>query len=113
MVRRTGSGALIALTTFPNLRSAKKAALYLVQSKFAACVNVIPVHESIYRWKGNICRDREFLLVIKTTKNGVAKIRKTLEKIHPYTCPELIWFEISGGSQDYLDWLFTCVQSSS
>lgn len=104
---------VVALTTFPNLKSAKHAALFLIDKKLAACVNVIAVHESVYRWKGKICRDNEFLLVIKTTRARAGEIAAAFKKIHPYTCPELIWIEVAGGSKDYLSWLLTSVQPVS
>ena len=77
----------------------------LVSGECAACVNIIPGLTSIYRWKGDICKDNEMLLIIKSKKSLFDKICSRIKTLHPYEVPEIIYYDISGGNQSYLQWL--------
>jgi periplasmic divalent cation tolerance protein len=77
----------------------------LVSGEYAACVNLIPGLTSIYRWKGDICRDNELLLIIKSRKQLFDAISSRIKAIHPYEVPEIIYYDISGGNETYLRWL--------
>ncbi|OPZ56995.1 MAG: Divalent-cation tolerance protein CutA [Synergistetes bacterium ADurb.Bin520] len=77
----------------------------LVDEKTAACVQIIPGAASFYRWKGRIESDQESLLLIKTLRSCLPRIRALVEKIHPYEIPELLCLPIVGGLDRYLDWL--------
>ncbi|MBI4196221.1 MAG: divalent-cation tolerance protein CutA, partial [Deltaproteobacteria bacterium] len=68
---------------------------------------------SFYHWKGKLCRDRESLLVIKTTSAKVKKLERLLHQIHPYDLPEFVVLSMRGGSQRYLDWIRKSVKSTS
>lgn len=101
-----GAPYLIVLVTCGSLGEARRIANAVVEEYLAACVNIVtsPV-ESIYRWKGQIEKAREFLLVIKTTKNRLAKLEKSVKRLHSYRVPEFIALPIVGGSKKYLAWL--------
>ncbi len=77
----------------------------LVEARVAACVNVLPAVRSIYRWKGEIERDDEALLVIKTTAGRVQDVIELVRRIHPYEVPEVIALPIRAGLPEYLEWL--------
>ena len=77
----------------------------LVNERLAACVNVMPEMESIYRWKGQVETDHERQLVIKTTVARVAALRARLHELHDYDVPEFIVMPIAGGSEAYLNWI--------
>jgi len=77
----------------------------LVSGKYAACVNIVPGLTSMYRWKGDICRDDELLLIIKSRKRLFDDICSRIKELHPYEVPEILSFDISGGSESYLQWL--------
>jgi periplasmic divalent cation tolerance protein len=77
----------------------------LVSGECAACVNIVPGLTSVYRWKGNICKDNELLLVIKSRGSLFDIISSRIKAIHPYEVPEIICYDISGGSEPYLLWL--------
>ena len=95
----------IFLVTVPNIDEGKKIANILVENKLAACVNIIQNVFSIYRWKGNVERESESLLIIKTIgKNCDLLIQKVVE-IHSYSNPECVAFKIEKGSKKYLDWI--------
>jgi len=76
-----------------------------VKNKLGACVNMVPEVNSIYWWKGNIERDRESLLVIKTSAQRLEELIKEVKSVHPYTVPEIIALPILGGNEDYLRWI--------
>ena len=77
----------------------------LVSSRYAACVNILPGITSVYRWKGDVCHDGEFLLVIKSRSTLFKTIRDRITAIHPYEVPEIISCRISEASEKYLDWM--------
>lgn len=77
----------------------------LISGEYAACVNIVPGLTSIYRWKGDICKDNELLLIIKSRKSIFNDICSRIKALHPYEVPEIISYDISGGSESYLQWL--------
>ena len=95
----------IFLVTVPNIDEGKKIANILVESRLAACVNIIQNVFSIYRWKGNIERENELLLIIKTTENNCDLIMQKVREIHSYSNPECVGFKIEKGLRNYLDWI--------
>ena len=107
------SQALLALSTCPNLEVARSLADALVERRLAACVNIVPGVESVYRWQGKIAHDRELLLVIKTQSKTLDALRQCLRELHPYEVPELITFTISDGLEEYLNWITTSMEGSS
>lgn len=76
----------------------------LVTQHLAACVNITAV-DSVYRWKGELCEDREQLLIIKTVKGRVDHVMKEIRKLHSYELPEMIVLPLAGGYPPYLRWL--------
>jgi periplasmic divalent cation tolerance protein len=96
---------VVVLVTAPSLDEARKIARGLVEARLAACVNVVPPVESIYRWQGKIENSRERLLVVKTAREIFAEVEAAIRKLHSYTNPEIICLPIIDGSRDYLDWL--------
>ena len=100
----------IFLVTVPNIEEGQKIAKILVETKLAACVNIIQNIISIYRWKGKIEEDNEHLLLIKTTEENNTKIIQKVKEIHSYTEPECIGLKIEKGSETYLDWIKEVVE---
>jgi periplasmic divalent cation tolerance protein len=95
----------IILTTAGSEEEAQKIARHLVESRTAACVNIVPNVTSIYRWKENVEEAREWLLVIKTTATAFDKVRQTISELHSYEVPECICLNIEDGSPIYLQWI--------
>ena len=85
--------------------AAERIARELVERRLAACVNVVENIVSIYRWRGDIQRDAESLLILKTRSERVPEIEAALRDIHPYDVPELIALPVEQGAQPYLDWV--------
>ncbi|MDE3169022.1 MAG: divalent-cation tolerance protein CutA [Acidobacteriota bacterium] len=97
---------IIALVTCASRVEARRIARVLVESRLAACVNVIgaPV-ESIYTWQGKVETAREFLLLIKTSRKRFAAIESRVRRMHSYDLPEIVAVPIERGSQPYLAWI--------
>jgi periplasmic divalent cation tolerance protein len=95
----------IVLCTTGSEDEARKIAQYLVEQRLAACVNIVPQIESIYRWQGKMESSREWLLLIKTTAERFANVRDAIRKLHSFDLPECIAIRIDEGSAEYLDWI--------
>ncbi len=95
----------IVLVTCPSHEEAKNIALATIENKLAACVNIIPQVQSIYRWEGKIQQDEEYLLLIKTQTSKVQALADHIGNLHSYTVPECIVLPIESGSASYLSWL--------
>lgn len=99
------SNELIVLVTTPNAEEAARIAEVLVSEQLAACVNIVPGIESIYRWEGNVTRDQEALMIIKTTAERYDELERRVKELHSYSTPEVIALRIERGSEQYLNWL--------
>jgi periplasmic divalent cation tolerance protein len=97
--------AIIALCTCGNREEAARIAHALVEERLAACVNVLPEIESVYRWQGKIEVAREVLLIIKTTEPRFPELRDRIAGLHSYDVPEIVAFPIAAGADKYLGWL--------
>lgn len=95
----------VVLTTCETQEQARKIAHKLVESRLAACVQIVPEVESIYRWKEEVKTSAEVLLLIKTRGDLVPELTRTLESIHPYELPEVVCLPIDQGLARYLDWI--------
>ncbi len=105
MVRSRIGTMRIVLSNLPP-EHADRIATTLVQERLAACVNLLPV-TSVYRWKGEICRDPEVTALIKVRADGVERLRDRLRQLHPYDLPEIVALPVDAdGSLDaYIDWV--------
>jgi periplasmic divalent cation tolerance protein len=99
------SGHLVALSTVSGEQDAERLARALVERGLAACVNVVPGLVSFYRWEGELKRDEERLLLIKTRADLFEDLRSALAELHPYDVPELVALPVAAGHRPYLDWL--------
>lgn len=97
--------AVIVLTTLPATADADGFARTLVEQRLAACVNVLPVMQSTYRWQGSVHRDDERQVVIKTWRDRVGDLEARVRALHPYEVPEWLTVETGAGSAAYLAWL--------
>lgn len=96
---------LLVLTTVPSAEVAERIAATLVEERLAACANIVEGVTSIYRWKGEVEREREMLIVLKTAGRTVRTLMSRLVEIHPYEVPEVVALEPSSGHAPYLDWV--------
>jgi periplasmic divalent cation tolerance protein len=99
------SERIVAFSTVGSPQDAERIARTLVERRLAACVNVVPGIVSIYRWKGELQRDDERMLVIKTRTDKLPALREALVALHPYELPELVTVPIEDGHPPYLGWI--------
>ena len=97
--------ARIVLTTAGSPQEAEKIARALVERRLAACVNIVPQIQSVYRWKDKIEHETEWLLIIKTKTNLFESVADAIKELHSYELPECVMLEVSSGSERYLDWI--------
>ena len=97
---------LLALSTFPDRETAQRISNQLVTEKFAACANIFPAIESIYRWKEKLETSRRNSLVFfKLSEDRQSAFQEKLRSLHPYEVPEIIFVPVSGGLPEYLRWV--------
>jgi periplasmic divalent cation tolerance protein len=96
---------LLTLSTFPDAETARRISTQLVTEKFAACANVLPGVESIYRWKEKIESGNETLVFFKVSEERQQAFQDKLRSLHPYEVPEIISCNIDGGLPEYLRWV--------
>ena len=95
----------MVMTTIGNQQQAQTLAENLVNAALAACVNILPKMQSIYRWQGKLEHGDEHLLIIKTRAERVDDVINTIKANHPYELPEIIAVPIAGGFEPYLTWI--------
>lgn len=96
---------LIVLTTLPDRSKAKKISEQILRKRLAACINLIGPIESSFWWQGKIDQAKEQLLLIKTRATYFSRLRRFLEKNHPYSVPEIVAIPIAKGNKSYLEWI--------
>jgi periplasmic divalent cation tolerance protein len=103
--------AVIVLSTWPAAEDAGPTATTLVEERLAACVNLLPEMDSIYRWKNAVERERERQMIIKTSRARVDALMARLKQLHPCEVPEMLVIPVVGGSEAYLGWLGECTRA--
>lgn len=95
----------MVVTTVGDEEQGNSIARELIGRRHAACVNMIPGVRSVYRWQGKICRDTEFLLIIKTLESEYEAVADTIRDIHEYDVPEILAFNVGQGDAEFLEWV--------
>ncbi|MDA1273025.1 MAG: divalent-cation tolerance protein CutA [Verrucomicrobia bacterium] len=108
---KSGSGNVLVLVTAPTIRVARKIAKAALETRLAACANLIPGIESHYWWQGKLEVGREILIIFKTSVRHAKKLKKVVIENHPYDTPEVVNVPIQGGSKRYLAWLNSNLES--
>lgn len=99
--------ALLILTNCPDEESANAIALAVVEERLAACVNILPRIQSIYRWQGAVESATEIPLFIKSTVTNYPALEASIKALHPHAVPEIIALPITQGLPAYLNWVAT------
>jgi len=102
----------VILSTAGSEDEARRVAQHLMEHQLAACVNILPGIESIYRWQDKVESAREWLLLIKTTAEKFPAVRDAIRQVHSYELPECIAIAIEDGSKEYLQWIGDCVANT-
>ena len=101
--------AVVVMLTAPSREEAARLAEMLVGARLAACVQILPEMESVYRWQGEVRREPEVLLLAKTTEGHFAALEREVRALHSYETPEIISLPINSVSHPYLEWLVESV----
>ncbi|HEX9194721.1 MAG TPA: divalent-cation tolerance protein CutA [Azonexus sp.] len=96
---------VLVLTNCPDEESANAIALALVEERLAACVNILPRVQSVYRWQGAVESATEIPLFIKSTAANYPALEAAIRSRHPYQLPEIIALPVTHGLPAYLDWI--------
>jgi len=107
------STVLLTFCTCPDDSIASAIAETLVEERLAACVTQLPGIRSVYLWEGEIAKDHEVLLLIKTTDSRFDAMAGRLRELHPYDLPEIISAPVTRGLPDYLEWVCQCTSENS
>ncbi|HEU4510991.1 MAG TPA: divalent-cation tolerance protein CutA [Pyrinomonadaceae bacterium] len=99
--------AIVVFMTAASGEEATRLADMLVGAHLAACVQILPEMESVYRWEGKVERQSEVLLLAKTTQAKFANLEREVRALHSYETPEIVAVPITAGSAPYLEWLRT------
>jgi periplasmic divalent cation tolerance protein len=93
------------ISTFPNAEAARRVATELVTAKLAACANILPAVQSIYRWQGTIESAAETIVFFKTTAARFPALQERLRALHSYQIPEIVACKLADGLPEYLKWV--------
>ena len=96
---------IVIYCTVPSKKLAKDITKVIMKHKLAACVSMIENVKSVFSWDGDICEEKEILMMIKTRRNNYGKVKLVIEDLHSYSVPEIIALPIVDCSEDYLKWL--------
>jgi periplasmic divalent cation tolerance protein len=99
-------GPVVVFITTPSIETGEQIARLLVERKLAACVNILPAMQSVYRWEGKVERAQETLLIVKTRAEIFeSQLLAAVTEAHPYQVPEIIALPIQAGLPAYLSWI--------
>ena len=104
-IKKSAAEVFVILVTVANQEEAVRIGEGVVKAKLAACANVIPGIQSIYRWKGKVVKSQEFLLILKSSKARYSELEKAIKTMHTYETPEIIAWPVKKGLEGYLRWV--------
>ena len=105
LMKKSAGQVLVILVTAANQEEAVRIGKGVVTAKLAACANIIPGIQSIYRWKGKVVKAQEVLLILKSTKPRYGALEKAIKAMHTYETPEIIALPVKEGLDRYIGWV--------
>ena len=96
---------VLVYATFSSTEEAAAIGEELVKARLAACVNIVPGMLSIYEWEGQLHRDAEAVMIIKTRAGLAEAVIEQVSARHSYDNPALLVLPVDGGATEYLNWL--------
>ena len=102
---------IVIYCTVPSKKIGQDITRVLMKHKLAACVYMIDNVRSVFSWDGEVCEEKEILMMIKTRRANYGKVKLVIEDIHTYTVPEIIALPIVDCSEDYLKWMIKETES--
>src|SRR6266481_42043 len=107
------SEPIVVLMTAANRDEANRIAEMLISAQLAACVQILPEIESVYRWQGEVKREKEILLLAKTVASRFDELESKVRALHSYETPEIIAVSVVESSAPYLGWLLAELRENS
>ena len=104
-MKKSAGPVLVILVTAVNQREAVRIGEEMVNARLAACANIIPGIQSIYRWKGKVVKEQEALLILKSTTTRYRALEKAIKTMHTYEIPEIIALSVKKGHDRYIGWV--------
>lgn len=105
------SDAIVVFMTASSAGEARRIADHLVETRTAACVQILPEIESVYRWNDEVQREKEVLMLAKTSAEQFTELEKSVRAIHSYETPEIVAIRASDVSEPYRVWLLETVSA--
>jgi periplasmic divalent cation tolerance protein len=102
---KASPSVLVVVTSVGTEEQALEIAQRLVESQLAACVNILPGVRSVFRWKGKVQHEGEFLLMIKTLEKNFERVRQVLKELNAYELPEILGFPASHADEAFAAWV--------
>jgi periplasmic divalent cation tolerance protein len=95
----------VVMTSVGTEQQAVEISEELVARRLATCINIVPCLRSIYRWKGKVCEDSEYLLVIKTRRALFGAVSDAIRELHSYELPEVLEFPVAMAEPNFHAWV--------
>jgi periplasmic divalent cation tolerance protein len=102
----------LVMTSVGTEQQAVEISEELIARRLATCVNIVPCLRSIYRWKGKLCEDTEYLLLIKTPQRLFDRVSEAIREYHSYELPEILGFPITAAETSFHEWILKMVEES-
>jgi periplasmic divalent cation tolerance protein len=103
-------GITLVMTSVGTEQQAVEISEELIARRLATCINIVPCLRSIYRWKGKVCEDTEYLLLIKTPLRLFERVSEAIREFHSYELPEILSFPITGAEPTFHRWILEMVE---
>jgi periplasmic divalent cation tolerance protein len=105
IMKEKAMSQILVYITAPGLNEARNIADHLVENRLCACVNILPGMASVYRWQGDVCHAEEVAMIAKTTQDRLESLVSAVKSLHPYECPCVVSWPITGGFLPFLQWI--------
>lgn len=100
----------VVMTSVGTEQQAVEISEELIARRLATCVNIVPCLRSIYRWKGKICEDTEYLLLVKTPQRLFERVSSAIREFHSYELPEILAMPVSASEENFHQWILQMVE---
>jgi periplasmic divalent cation tolerance protein len=100
----------LVLTSVGTEQQAVEISEELIARRLATCVNIVPCLRSIYRWKGKVCEDTEYLLLIKTPSQLFERVSVAIRELHSYELPEILSVSVEETEKAFHEWIHRMVE---
>lgn len=100
----------VMLTSVGTEQQAVEISEELIARRLATCVNIVPCLRSIYRWKGKVCEDTEYLLLIKTPRRLFDRVAEAIRELHSYELPEILALPVDAAEATFHQWILQMVE---